>query len=128
MTFILDTDVSVDYLHGQREAVEFIESQNEVLVTIFTVAELCYGLENSTQRDRHAKALEKFLEGVYIASFNLESARKFGEIKAYLQKTGRQTGDFDTAIASICLTHKATLVTRNKRHYKNISHLKTHTP
>jgi predicted nucleic acid-binding protein len=44
----------------------------------------------------------------------------FGSIKADLQKQGRGTDDFDLVIASTALVLNYTLVTSNKRHFRNI--------
>lgn len=48
--------------------------------------------------------------------FNEESARQFATLKRLRLKVGSQ----DLLIASIVLVHKATLLTRNSRHFSQV--------
>lgn len=45
-------------------------------------------------------------------------------IQLELEKKGPMVGIFDQLIAGICLTHNATIVTRNTEHFLRIPNLK----
>ena len=48
----------------------------------------------------------------------------FGTIKSKLRKLGKPTGEMDALIAATAMSHKALLVTRNRKHFENIESLK----
>ena len=66
---------------------------------------------------------KKFSEKINILSFNLKSERHFGEIKAYLEKTGNRLDDFDIMIASVAMSYNLTLIKNNINHFKRIPNL-----
>jgi tRNA(fMet)-specific endonuclease VapC len=125
MSYVIDSDIAVDFLRNQHSALEFLNSQEDVVITSLTLAELSFGANKSNNPSRHWQMLGNFLAGVSILPFSVEAAMKFGELKAKLVKEGKPCGDFDLAIASTCIVNDATLVTRNSRHYQQIPELKT---
>lgn len=73
------------------------------------------GAEKSDYPARAASKLETFLRDLAIAPFDELAARKYGEIRADLEKRGTIIGGNDLLIAAIVLTHAGTLITRNQR-------------
>jgi tRNA(fMet)-specific endonuclease VapC len=49
-----------------------------------------------------------------------EASRRFGEIKARLEKEGALIDDFDIAIAAIALSHEAGVLTANLAHFSRV--------
>ena len=57
--FIIDTDVAIDYLRSQSQAVTWLESLSEQLaISVISVAELFSGVREGTERP----ALENFCQ------------------------------------------------------------------
>jgi predicted nucleic acid-binding protein len=49
---LIDTDVLIDYLRGQPQAVEFLESLRELLlISTMTIAELYAGVRDGKERE-----------------------------------------------------------------------------
>ncbi|MGH8628920.1 MAG: hypothetical protein ACREYC_27925 [Gammaproteobacteria bacterium] len=53
----------------------------------------------------------------------MPAAERFGQLKAKLEQTGDRLADLDLLIAAITLTHGATLITGNLKHYQRIETL-----
>ncbi|MFC2162713.1 type II toxin-antitoxin system VapC family toxin [Candidatus Altiarchaeota archaeon] len=123
MTIVLDTDAVIHYLHGEPGHVDLVAKLPELVVTSFTVGELYYGALKSKSK-KHLKEVYDLVNSARIIDFRSIDAFKFGELKAMLSGKGRIIGDIDMAIAAICITNQATLVTRNLKHYQHISQLK----
>ena len=67
-----------------------------------------------------AKARE-FLKAFVLLTADHESARLWGQLSAELKSN--TIGDLDLLIASVALSNKQVLITRNKRHFERVSGL-----
>ena len=124
MNYVLDTDVAVEYLRGNPETVRKVLNLTEVFITVITAAELFYGVHKSNKPKKNRAELLNLLNGTHLLGFDFGSSEAFGRIKSELRKKGKLTGDFDIAIASICMTNDLTLLTNNLKHYRHIENLK----
>ncbi len=68
------------------------------------VAELCFGIENSTTHDENARRLEHTLAGLRCWSLTRDASWEFGRVMARLKRTGTMIGSMDVLIAAIALT------------------------
>jgi predicted nucleic acid-binding protein len=114
---LLDTDVIVEYLRGDEQAVEFLESlEDELLVSAITVAELYSGARNETEE----KTLARFLMAFEVIEVSGSIARKGGLFRRdYRQSHG--TGLADALIAATAVDAEAILTTFNKRHFPMVA-------
>ena len=55
-----------------------------------------------------------------ILPFDAGAARRYGEIRAQLERQGTMLGDADLCIASIALARDLTIVTGNVRHFQRV--------
>jgi predicted nucleic acid-binding protein len=102
------------------------QSVESVWTTTITVFEIRFGLESlAGGRRRHQleeifnQALEEDLEG-RVLPFDLAAARASAAIAAQQRKIGRPVEIRDVQIAGIALARKATLATRNIRHFQGL--------
>jgi toxin FitB len=102
------------------------QSVESVWTTTITVFEIRFGLESlAGGRRRHQleeifnQALEDDLEG-RVLPFDLAAARASASIAAQQRKSGRPVEIRDVQIAGIALARKATLATRNIRHFNGL--------
>lgn len=110
---VVDTDVLIDYLRDQTEAVAFLESQaHRLAASVITVAELYVGVRDGEERQR----LDAF-----VAAFNVlpltRHAAMCGGLWRRQYGPSHGTGLADALIAASAQTADATLVTLNKRHF-----------
>ncbi len=117
MGVTLDTSVLVDLLAGEGStlsAVERLEAKGlaPVLSTV-AVFEVLSGVEFTKSRAERAK-VEVLLRQIPIEAFDLDAARRAGELRAELQRLGRSSGAPDVMIAGQALAAAHTLVTRDR--------------
>jgi tRNA(fMet)-specific endonuclease VapC len=120
---ILDSDHCVAILRAQLDLTGRVSADQELAVTTVSVGELVHGASKSQRAADNLARLDVLLAAVIILPYDEWSARRFGQIKAQLEKTGETIGDLDLQIASIALHQDAALVTHNQRHFSRLSNL-----
>jgi predicted nucleic acid-binding protein len=102
------------------------QPSESVWITAITVFEIQFGIELlAPGRRRHQldeafrRALAEDLEG-RILPFDDEAAREAGRRAAEQRTRGRVVDFRDVAIAGIIAARRATLATRNLRHFKDL--------
>ena len=58
-----------------------------------------------------------------VLPFDATAARRYGELRASLERNGTPIGDADTRIASIALARGLVVVTGNVRHFERVPNL-----
>ena len=131
---ILDTDALTHLQKGNEKVKARLESANdyEFAVTIVTKAEILRGriefllkAEDSTALEKAQRFFierEKLLEQIPTIGFDSEALKKFDEFRN--NSKFRKIGRADLLIASICLSNRAVLVTRNVKHFNQFPNLK----
>jgi len=72
---MVDTDVLIDYLRDQPEAVAFLEGSEQALATsVITVAELYAGVRDGEERQR----LDAFVAAFDVLALDREPAQRAG--------------------------------------------------
>jgi len=129
MTFLFDTSVIIDYLHGDRKISRFIaDHQQDSLMTSaiceFEVLSGVFGLANEKQRKETYRIVrEAFASFSYLLAFDTNQAEIAARIWADLSRAGRIIGDTDVLIAAAAKSVNATLVTRNTKHFSRVTGL-----
>lgn len=114
-SFLVDTDVLIDFLRGYTPAVEWMrELRNRPLASVITVAELRAGMRGSEE-----SALETLFDALVVVSVDEQIARRAGDLRREFGPS-HGTGLADALIAASSITNGARLVTLNVRHYPMI--------
>lgn len=126
MNYLLDTDITIEYLRGNQVVVDKLMelSFENLYISSISLAELFYGVYNSKNIKKHLTGLLNFLEKVEILNLNFEVCKIFGKIKSKLRKKGKLIDNFDLLIGSICLFNNNILITNNDKHYRKIKEIK----
>jgi tRNA(fMet)-specific endonuclease VapC len=66
---------------------------------------------------------ERLLPNLPVLPFEEAAARRYGEVRAELERQGTPLGDADLRIGAIALARGFTVVTGNVRHFRRISQL-----
>jgi tRNA(fMet)-specific endonuclease VapC len=127
--YLLDTDTLTHLYAGNSNVVERLNAVDDVVgITIITKVEVLQGridylLKAATGSDLlKAQELlirtEQLLVPLLTVEISVNAAEQFNQLQALsnLRKIGRA----DLLIASIALANRATLVTRNLRHFRKI--------
>ena len=132
--YLLDTDTLTHLYHGNSNVVKHLKSvkDSEVGITIITKVEVLRGridyLLKSENGANLLKAQELFFRTEELLNQLLivpvSQAASLGFDRLHAVSKYRKIGRADLLIASITLANRATLVTRNKRHFQQIPGLR----
>ena len=121
---LLDTDVCVEILRGNARVLKRRAAMaDEVATSCVTAAELHYGAARSWDPTANADTVDRFLATLPVFALDPAAARRFGGLKAELQRRNALLADADLLIAAMALANDATLVTGNRSHYERIDGL-----
>ena len=126
----LDTNVISALMRKEpdKPVVGWLDAQPaaSLWITSITVMEIRFGLQTMPKgRRQHAllKAFDLMLKNMIegrIASFDTEAGIRAAELMAQRKRAGRPAEVRDTMIAGIVLANRATLATRNTRHFQDL--------
>ncbi|MBR6079134.1 MAG: PIN domain-containing protein [Treponema sp.] len=87
------------------------------------VAELEYGAQHSSDYEKRKTQYKNFIQDFEIVPFTEKDAEVYGKIKEQLILEGNLIGSNDMLIASVALSHNATIVTHNIREFSRVKGL-----
>ena len=120
MNLILDSDHCIAILRKQLDVSAWVHPQVPLFVTALTVSELTFGAHQSARVAHNLAQVDLLLAGMTILPFDEAAARRHGELKNILRRTGTPLADLDLQIASIALSRGLLLVTHNTGHFARI--------
>jgi tRNA(fMet)-specific endonuclease VapC len=85
-----------------------------VALSVFTQAELLYGLARRPQATRLRREVEAFLRDSQILPWNSQAAASYSEVRAGQERKGRSLSTEDLMIAAHALSLGLTLVTHDQ--------------
>lgn len=127
---LLDTDTLTHLYAGHPQVIAHLRTVNDPVVgtTIITKSELLRGRIDFLLKGASGAELlraqqwftrtEELLAQLLIVQFDETAATQFDQLR--VNKAYRKIGRADLLIASIVLANRATLVTRNVRHFRQI--------
>lgn len=120
----LDTDFLVSYLRSDAAAKDKLEEldlrQEPLHTTTINAFELYKGAYRSNRSSDEVAKVDRLLDAFFILTLDRDSARLAGTIN----NKSNPVGESDLLIASITISNKQVLITRNKKHFGKISGLK----
>jgi hypothetical protein len=124
---VLDTNVISALMHTDTPIFGWLDRQpaQSVWTTSISVYEVRFGIEVLTKgrrRENLAAAFERLIVELddRILAFDAPAAEAAAEIAGHQRKVGRPIEIRDVQIAGIVAARKATLATRNIRHFERI--------
>lgn len=103
------------------------QPQESIWITSISIFEARFGfclLSSSARRQELEAAFARLLEEAVenrVLDFDTSAAAAAAELAAARQQAGRRMDFRDTLIAGIALTRRATLATRNTRHFADLA-------
>lgn len=126
MMYMLDTNICIYVMQQRPQAVleRFHRELNGGLcISSITLAELEFGMQNSSNPAKNMQALLRFLAPISVLPFGASAASEYGVIRAHLQQQGTPIGPLDMLIAAHCLAENLTLVTNNVCEFERVPDL-----
>ena len=127
--YLLDTDI-LSNLVKRTPSTTLIAKLASVppeqqFTSSITLGELFYGAHRL--RDQTSLLLERLdstlVPNLPVLPFDANAARRYGEVRAELERRGTPIGDADLRIGAIALARSLTVVTGNVRHFQRIPEL-----
>jgi len=85
-----------------------------------TYGELEYGASKSLYRSDIQKILSELISVIPVIAIDVKAGKRYGEIRAKLEKSGRVIGNNDLWIAAHALALGITLVTNNEKEFRRV--------
>lgn len=122
MKYLLDTNICIYYMKGRFELDRKFEllELSSLFISEITLAELKFGVANSLNPERNAKALDNFLSGVQILPI-FDALDVYANEKARLRSSGQIVDEFDLLIGASAVANDLTLVTNNEKHFERLN-------
>ena len=126
--FIFDTDIYTNVMRKipSEKLLNRLKKvpRRDQFTTTITIAEVYYGLMRASNKTKLLKLFESvLLPRTTILPFAFSAAKKYGEIRSFLEKRGTPLAHADLQIASIALSMNMTLITGNLKHFKRVPQL-----
>ncbi|MBI2836177.1 MAG: type II toxin-antitoxin system VapC family toxin [Chloroflexi bacterium] len=115
ISFLLDTDIVIDFLRGRDYARKLLESWADkglLAISTLTHLEVYQGLKPGEEG-----ATGSFLDGLTSIAVDVPISRSAGKMLAELRSKGVTAGMADSVIAATALHVGAPLLTNNVQHY-----------
>lgn len=126
--YLLDTDV-LSNLMKRAPASSLVTrlarvQPEEQFTSSVTLGELLYGAHRSSRIAALLQRIEETLVAeLPVLPFDAAAARRYGELRAELERRGTSIGDADTRVAAIALSRGLAVVTGNERHFRQVPDL-----
>jgi predicted nucleic acid-binding protein len=122
--YLIDTDVMIDVSRGSCAAATFVDSLEDITISIITAHELIVGARNHSD----AAAIDGLIRTFPVhVDLRAEITRlAYDLLRRYAKSDGLRT--FDALIAATAIAENFTLVSSNRKHFQMISDLAYQAP
>ncbi|GAB6090627.1 type II toxin-antitoxin system tRNA(fMet)-specific endonuclease VapC [Spirochaeta dissipatitropha] len=125
--YLLDTNIII-YVKNKsnqyaRDRIKDVNPAN-LNISIFTLSELLYGCEKSSDPKKNKNTLVEFLLPFNVIKYDNHDCENYGKIRAYLEIHGQPIGVIDTFIGSMAVSRDLILVTNNVKEFERIPGIK----
>ena len=117
---IIDTDVLIWYMRGNKKAYNVIENKHGFFVSVVTYIELVQGMRNKNELTELRRAFREWDTKILYINEEISSKAMFYIERHYLSHSLQLA---DALIASTALVNGLPILTGNDKHYKMIKEL-----
>jgi len=124
--YLLDTDIVSYFLRGNTRVIENFELHQgrPKALSAITYGELICGCRKSHHVIKNLSKVKQLVENYPIVDVTRSVMECYGEVRAFLEKSGTLLDTFDLLIGCTALTMNYAVVTNNVKHYQKIPGLK----
>lgn len=122
--YLLDTNIIIALFANDIAVNNQLVNAEEIFIPSVAIGELFYGARKSGRSQGNLKRIEEFIARNTVIGCDVETARKYGEVKNRLRLKGRPLPENDIWIAAIGIQYNLILVTRDA-HFQEVENLQT---
>jgi tRNA(fMet)-specific endonuclease VapC len=116
---VADTDVLIDFLRGRSPAAERVALEL-TMASFGTTVITAFELRSGSRSTRQQRVASELLDALTILPLGAQEAAVAATLRLELEARGEGIGMADYLIAAICLSRRAILLTRNRRHFERV--------
>lgn len=126
MSFLIDTNILSAHIRRPAGlAHRFEQHSGQLYISTISLAEFYVWIYRRENVKAAIEAVEKTLYyEVSAIGFDAECAKTFGKTRIEMRKQGLEANPVDLMIASVALVYDLTLVTNNRKDFRNIPSLR----
>lgn len=116
MTYLLDSDILIDFFNQKPDAISLLDritEQGTCAVSVLSVTELRAGWSE----EQAGLYLPMFYQLVQVLPITTRVGEKAGELRRRYKLQGTPLPTLDLLIAATAIVHNLCIVTRNKKHF-----------
>jgi tRNA(fMet)-specific endonuclease VapC len=123
---LIDTNICIAILNRDARVRAHLQrnAPSALRMSAVTLAELRFGVAKSTQPRRAATNLNLLLAKVGVVPFDAPATRRYGTLRALLERRGTPIGPLDTLIAAHAVSLRWKLATLNAREFRRVPGLR----
>jgi tRNA(fMet)-specific endonuclease VapC len=121
--FLLDTNVIIALFARDPMIHERLSNASEVFIPCIVIGELYFGSYKSLKVQENLNRIDEFALSNTVLPCDIETAKKYGDIKNRLKEKGQPIPENDIWIAAIAQQYALTVVTKDL-HFESIEDLK----
>ena len=113
---MLDTNTVSSLLKGQRNLIARLnaEAPERICLSVVTEAELLFGVSKRPQARTLRAAVDELLAAIDILPWTSATARRYGTLRAELERRGKPLSPLDLMIAAHAVEHDAILASSDR--------------
>ena len=129
MRYVLDTTAFSAAMRRDPDLMSLLKAYrpNDIVTVPPIVAEIQYGIKRLNNASKKVLLLkserDRLLSIINVLPWQSAASKKYGALKADLERGGKIIDDFDIAIAAIAISHKCGVLTANLKHFESIKDL-----
>ncbi len=125
--YLLDTDILSNLMKRKpsirlQARVASVPAEAQFSSSI-TLGELVFGAKKKRSSRLMQEVEDRVVSYLPMLPFDADAARRYGDIRAELERRGTPIGDADIRIASIALARGLIVVTGNTKHFERVPDL-----
>lgn len=125
-SYLLDSDICIFVMKRRPPALlrRLEQRASRSAISVIAYGELAFGEVVSARREEAGAHLAALLETLQVLPLPLDAARRYADVRAFLQRSGQPIGSNDLWIAAHALADNLTLVTNNEREFRRVPGLR----
>jgi len=119
---VIDTDVLIWYMKGNKKAFKTIEDSKNFFISVVTYMELVQGMRDKNELNKLRRALHVWNSKILYISEEISVKAMFFVEQHYLSHSIQLA---DALIGATAISHGLPILTGNDKHYKILKDLQT---
>ncbi|MGO9743889.1 MAG: type II toxin-antitoxin system VapC family toxin [Roseiarcus sp.] len=127
LRYALDTNLCIRVLRERPPAlrVRFNGAGDELSISTIVLTELLHGARKSARPNENRREVERFAERLAVLPYDEVAADHAADIRAALERQGRQIGAYDVLIAGHARSRGLIVVTGNLGEFERVAGLRS---